>query len=81
MRDETNQYCASPTVRETNRVGLFVIRMRGRDLFWTCSTEHGCGWGALKQSFTKLELGREIRRLIEDGRFCDIEVQQLELMP
>lgn len=58
---------------------LFVIKQRGRDLFWTCSAEHGSGWNSNnpKQSFSPSELVKEIRRLIDEKWFTDIEVCEL----
>ena len=60
---------------------LFVIKQRGRNLFWTCSAEHGSGWndGNPKQSFSPSELVKEIRRLIDESWFTDIEVCELYL--
>lgn len=61
--------------------GLFVIRQLGRDLYWNCSTEHGCGWNPQrpKQAFSKSELTREILRLIEGGDLSSVEIIQLRL--
>lgn len=60
---------------------LFVIKQRGRNLFWTCSAEHGSGWneGNPKQSFSPSELVKEIRRLIDGKWFTDIEVLELRI--
>ena len=60
---------------------LFIIKQRGRDLFWSCSAEHGSGWtdGKPKQSFSPSELVKEIRRLIDEKWFTDIEVCELIL--
>lgn len=60
---------------------LFVIAQRGRDLYWSCSTEHGCGWTPHhpKQAFSPSELGKEIRRLIDEGWWADCEVFQLRI--
>ena len=59
-------------------VSLFIIAQRGRRMYWTCSTEHGCGWNSVaKQSFSKSELVREIGRMIDDGHFQNIEVLKL----
>lgn len=59
---------------------LYVIKQKGRDLFWACSSEHGTGWhpGHPKQSFSPSELVKEVRRLIDEQWFVDLEV--LELM-
>jgi len=61
--------------------GLFVIRQSDRELYWNCSTEHGCGWNPQppKQAFSKSELAREILRLIEGGDLSSIEIIQLRL--
>jgi hypothetical protein len=58
---------------------LFIIKQRGRDLYWNCSAEHGSGWadGNPKQSFSPSELMKEIRRLIDEKWFTDIEVLEL----
>lgn len=60
---------------------LFVIRQLGRDLYWNCSTEHGCGWHPHypKQAFSKSELVRELSRMIEAGIFQSVEIIQLRL--
>lgn len=60
---------------------LFVIKQRGRNQFWNCSAEHGSGWsdGHPKQSFSPSELVKEIRRLIDEKWFTDIEVCELRL--
>ena len=60
---------------------LFVIKQRGHNQFWACSAEHGSGWtdGAPKQSFSPSELVKEIRRLIDEKWFTDIEVCELRL--
>lgn len=60
---------------------LFVIKQRGRNLFWCCSAEHGSGWNEPnpKQSFSPSELVKEIRRLIDEKFFTDIEVCELRL--
>ncbi len=60
-------------------VRLFVIRQRGRKLYWSCSTEHSCGWtdGHPKQSFSPSELTKQIRLLIDEGWFADIEILEL----
>ena len=57
---------------------LFVIKQIGRPLYWCCSA-HGCGWdeGNPKQSFSPSELVKEIRRLIDEEWFQDVEVLQL----
>lgn len=61
------------------RTKLYVIRQRGRTLYWTCSTEHGGGWndGRPKQSFSPSELTRELRRLIDEDWFTDCEILEL----
>jgi hypothetical protein len=60
---------------------LFVIKQRGRDQFWNCSAEHGAGWNDRhpKQSFSPSELTKEIRRMIDDKTFCDVEILQLAI--
>ena len=60
---------------------LFVIKQKGRNQFWCCSAEHGSGWtdGTPKQSFSPSELVKEIRRLIDEKWFTDIEVCELRL--
>lgn len=60
---------------------LFVIKKMGADQYWACSTEHGAGWsdGHPKQSFSPSELTREIRRLIDQGWFCSVEIVELVL--
>lgn len=59
---------------------LFVICQRGRNQFWSCNAEHGSGWtDCPKQSFTPSELIKEIRRLIDEKWFTDIEVRELRL--
>lgn len=60
---------------------LFVIKQRGRNLYWTCSAEHGSGWSEPnpKQSFSPSELVKEIRRLIDEKWFTDIEVLELRI--
>ncbi len=58
---------------------LFIIKQRGRNLFWTCSDEHGCGWhdGNPKQSFSPSELTRELRLLIDMNWFTHCEILEL----
>ena len=54
-------------------IDLFVIEQMGgtERLFWTCSTEHGCGWQPKgpKQSFSKSELVGQLRKMIEEKWF------------
>lgn len=59
---------------------LYLIKQRGREMYWACSAEHGCGWhpGNPKQSFSPSELTKELRRLIDEKWFVDLEI--LELM-
>jgi hypothetical protein len=61
---------------ETN---LFVIKQRGREIYWNCSADHGSGWNEEhpKQSFSPSELFKELRRMIDDKCFPDVEICQL----
>lgn len=64
---------------------LFVIERTASDgkgkLYWACSTEHGAGWhsGYPKQAFSRSELTAEIRRLIDEGWFCDAMIRELHV--
>lgn len=60
---------------------LFVIRKRGQDQYWTCSSEHGSGWHDRhpKQAFSPSELAREIRRLIDQGWMAEVVISELRL--
>jgi hypothetical protein len=50
-------------------------------MYWCCSSEHGSGWTPHqpKQAFSRSELTKEIRRLIEEGWFTDLEILQLSI--
>lgn len=67
--------------RQTRPARLFVIRQRGRQLYWTCSTTHGSGWHPQfpKQAFSKSELASELSRMIEHGHFSSIEILELSM--
>jgi hypothetical protein len=71
----------TPVGRIVHRIPLFVIKKKGQEQFWACSSEHGSGWCDRhpKQSFTKSELAKEIHRLIDRDWFTDIEILQLHL--
>lgn len=63
-------------------VPLFVIERVGvgnERQYWACSSEHGSGWhpGYPKQAFSRSELTKEIRRLIDQGWFTDCVIRQL----
>lgn len=60
---------------------LFVIKKNDCNQYWLCSAEHGSGWsdGHPKQSFSPSELVKEIRRLIDEKWFQDIEILELKL--
>ena len=77
-----NECSAMPSPKSTTRnSGLFVIRQLGRDMYWTCSSEHGCGWNpsSAKQSFSKSELTRQIAQMIDNDQFTNVEIIQLRL--
>lgn len=68
------------TAPKTKKSQLFVIKQRGRDMFWNCSAEHGSGWnqGWPKQAWSKSELANEIRLMIERNFFQDCEILELK---
>ncbi len=77
-----------PTVQTTvpkesphMRSRLFVIKRRGQNQYWNNSAEHGCGWNDShpKQSFSPSELTAQIRLLIDQGRFVQCEIIELQL--
>lgn len=58
------------------RIGLYVIRQRGRECYWARSSEHGCGWrdNEPRQTFSRTELQAEIGHMIDKGWFVDCEI-------
>jgi len=60
------------------RSNLFVIKKSILHQYWMCSSEHGTGWNPHypKQAFSRSELAKEIRRLIDNG----IGKQRLEII-
>lgn len=71
--------------KQSTNSGLFVIRScatsgDGKKQYWSCSPEHGAGWCAVpKQSFTKLELSKQIFDLIANGHFQNCEILELRV--
>lgn len=63
------------------RCRMFAIRLRGRQLYWTCSSEHGSGWHPRypKQAFSKSELAQQIMQMIEHRTFTDCEIVELSM--
>lgn len=66
-----------------NKTRLYVIEQSGRAehdrVFWSCSSEHGCGWnpGNPKQAFSPSELTAQLRSMIDHGYICDVIVREL----
>lgn len=54
---------------KTLRTQLFVIKKSNQDQYYCCSSVHGCGWTPHrpKQAFTKSELSRVLREMIDQG--------------
>lgn len=72
---------ATPKEYPHMRSRLFVIKRRGQNQYWNNSAEHGCGWNDHhpKQSFSPSELTAQIRLLIDQGRFVQCEIIELQL--
>jgi hypothetical protein len=64
------------------KVPLFVIKKLDVDQYWACSAEHGTGWTPRpKQSFSPSELVREVRRLIDEGWYQDLQILRASIEP
>ena len=65
-------------------INLFVIETTGTErLFWTCSSEHGCGWQPHqpKQAFSKSELCKQLASMIENGTLpISVTIRQLGII-
>jgi hypothetical protein len=77
--DDMPEQRTMPVEQGFSLLPLFVIKQIGREMYWTCSSEHGSGWqeGDPKQAFTKSELSKEVYRLIDKGWWVDCEIKQL----
>ena len=93
MREKTreeSENCAAEMPRDVGLVGmtptrsgpqvpLFVIKMRNREQYWTCSSEHGSGWNNQpKQSFSPSELATQVGLLAREF-WTDISIIQLSV--
>jgi hypothetical protein len=64
------------------KIPLFVIKKLDVDQYWACSAEHGTGWSpSPKQSFSPSELVREVRRLIDEGWYQDVQILRASIEP
>jgi hypothetical protein len=66
--------------RDTSKIPLYVIKQKGRDLYWCCSAAHGCGWTSPpKQAFSRSEVRKELQFLIEKNWFTPVDIIQLSI--
>ena len=64
--------------KEWMEAGLYVIKKSSCEQYWMCSSVHGTGWNPHhpKQAFSKSELAKEVRRLVDNG----LGKQRLEII-